>query len=93
VKPHKLAHRNMLVRQGQANPNHLHGGEVPHYAPTQPITAKGQVKLIVDNTPKADPNLLAGLDPEVVRAIAVLKQTGLLDSILAAVTDQETKKA
>jgi integrase len=91
VKPQKLAHRAAALRRGEVNMMWLPGGDVPEFAPTIPMTSKGPVKVVVDNTPKPDANPHAGLDPEVLKALSILKQAGLLDSLLEAVANQNSQ--
>ncbi|KOX56024.1 hypothetical protein ADL19_12355 [Streptomyces purpurogeneiscleroticus] len=47
TKPHKLAHRAKLAREGNLEPG-LPGGEVPDFAPTQPLQVgkKGSLRLV-----------------------------------------------
>lgn len=90
IKPHKLAHRAELARNGLLAAG-LPGGTVPDFAPTQPlpIVSKGHLKLV--QTPP-DPAALE-IDPEAaVALIKALFAAGQGHLLSALVADLEKKR-
>lgn len=92
VKPHKLAHRMRLLRERSIDPSALPGGEIPDFAPTQPIaTVKRGTLSVVPKAPEPAPGTIT---PEMaVKLIEAMQAAGLGEMLKNLVAGVETKQA
>lgn len=90
VKPHKLAHRAKLARENKLEPG-LPGGDVPEFAPTQPLTMgrKGPLRLI-----QKPPLSASSVDPATaIKLFEALRDAGHGELLQGLVAGLEKKQA